>query len=200
MTETTKESIMDKQQGKRVSFYGRVKYREGPYLQTEEILNAWYLYEDFVAATEYERVLRTYISQDRKIHLKYEEKMCALGLRTENEKTSGLRAISESIRAVLTEQDEQFLDVTQNDNDAAFNLNDQDISSIYSLYAQESSRQALSRGLRHARNVKDIAPAPPPLSPVMSVGSSKIRTSPAATLKSPTSISSTRTSCTSAAA
>jgi hypothetical protein len=154
MTEPTKENTMDKQKGKHVSFYGRVKYRKVPCLQPEEILSAWYLPEDFVAATEYERVLRTYISQDRELHLMDEENMCALGLRTENEKSTEFRAIKASIRAVLTEQDEQFLEATQNDDNAAFYLNDQNISSIYSQSAQESSQQALSRALRHARNVK----------------------------------------------
>jgi hypothetical protein len=159
MTESTEEITMDKQQGKRVSFYGRVKCRKLPYLQPEEILNAWYLPEDFVAAREYERVLRTYISQNRELHLKNEENICALGLRTDIEKRTKIRAIRASIRAVLTEQhrqEDQFLDATQNDDNAIFYLSDQKISSIYSLHAQESSRQALSRGLRHARHVKDI--------------------------------------------
>jgi hypothetical protein len=199
MNEPTKENTMDKHQGKRVSFYGIVIYRKVPYLQPEEILNAWYLPKYFVAATEYERVIRNYISQDKHLHLKNEDNMCALGLRTENEKRTEFRAIRASIRAVLTEQDEQFFEATQNDDDAAFNLNDQKISSIYSLYAQESSRQALSRGLHHARNVKDIASAPAPLSPVISVGSSKTRTNPASTLQEPTR-KPPRISCTSAAA
>jgi hypothetical protein len=196
MTEPTKENNMDEQQGKRVSFFGRVVYRKVPYLQPEEIPNAWYLPEDFVAAREYERVLRSYISQDRQLHLKNEENMCALGLRTEHEKRIKYRAIRASIRAVLTEehkQEEKFLDDTQNNEDAIFHLNDQNISSIYSLYALESSRHALSRGLRHARHVKDIASAPAPPSPAISAGST--RTNPASTLQEPT-----RISCTSAAA
>jgi hypothetical protein len=196
MTESTEEITMDKQQGKRVSFYGRVVYRKVPYLQPEEILNAWYMPEDFVAARESERVLRTYISQDRQLHLKNEENMCALGLKTEHEKRIKFRAIRASIRAVLTEehkQEEQFLDDTQNDEEAIFYLNDQNISSIYSLYAQESSRQALSRGLRHARHVQDIVSGPAPSSPAISAGSTK--TTLASTLQDPT-----RISCTSAAA
>jgi hypothetical protein len=190
MTELTKENTMDKQEGKRVSFCGRVIYRKVPYLQSEEILNAWYLPKYFVAAREYERVIRTYISQDKQLHLKNEDNLCALGLRTEHEKRTKFRAIRASIRAVLTEeqkQEEQFLDATQNDDDAIFYLDDQNISSIYSLYAQESSRQALSRGLRHARNVKDIASAPAPPSPAISAGPTK--TNPASTLQEPTRIS-----------
>jgi hypothetical protein len=161
MTEPTKHDTMDKQQAKRVSFYACVKCRKLPYIQPEEVLNTWYLPEDFVAARKYERVLRTYISEHREQYLKNEEKMCALGLRTENEKRTKLRAIRASIRAVLTEQHrqgEQFLDATQNDDDAIFYLDDQNISTIYSLYALASSRQALSRGLVHERHVKDITP------------------------------------------
>jgi hypothetical protein len=196
MTEPTKENTTVKQQGKRVSFCVRVIYRKVPYLQPEEILNAWYLPEDFAAAREYERVLRSYISQDKKMHLKNIENMCALGLRTEHEKRTKLRAMRASVRAVLTEehkQEEQFLDATQDDDDALFCLNHQNISRIYSLYAVESSRRALSRGLRHARNVKDIAYAPISPSPAISAGSTN--PNPASTLQE-----STRISCTSAAA
>jgi hypothetical protein len=183
MTEPTKQNTIDKHQGKRVSFYGGVKYHKVPYLQPEEILNAWYSPEDYLAWREYERVLRIYLSQHRELHLKNDETMCALGLRTEHEKRTKFRASRSSIRAVLTEehrQGEQFLDATQNDDDVIFFLDDQNISTIYSLYALESSRQASSRGLRHARHVKDIASAP---------------ASPASTLQEPT-----RKSCTSAAA
>jgi hypothetical protein len=161
MTELTKHNTMDKQQAKRVSFHGRVKCRELPYIQPEEVLTAWYLPEDFVAWREYERVLRTYISEHRELYLKNEEDLRALGLRTENEKRTKLRAIRASIRAVLTEQHrqgEQFPDATQKDDDATSYLDDQNISNIYSLYALASSRQALSRGLRHERHVKDITP------------------------------------------
>jgi hypothetical protein len=192
MTEPTRETTMGKQQRKCVSSYGRVKCRKVPHLQPEEILNAWYLPEDFVAAREYERLLRSYISQDRELHLKNEENMCALGLRTENEKRTELRAIKASIQAVLTEQhsqQEQFLDATQNDDDAIFCLNDPKMSSIYSLSALESSRQALSRGLRHARNVKDIASAPASPSPAISARSTK--TNPASSLQESTSASCT---------
>jgi hypothetical protein len=161
ITITTLTNKMDdsKSEGKSVRFYGRVKFRRVKTPETkEEIDKCWYSFDEMATARKTERQLRAYISDDKDLNEENFAKLSALGIRTEDEKLVRLRAIRESIDAVLEEQEKQeseFIDETNDDNDALFFLDFDKVSEVYTEYSKPSAAEALQRGMLKAKHQKE---------------------------------------------
>ena len=161
---TTQSNSNAKREQKRVQFFPRVKFRRLGLWKTEgEVRKSWYSSEELENARKSEKSLRDYFSLTNNLTPTSTENLLILGFRTEEERKRKIRVAKQSVLAVLKEQlkqETQFLEATEEDDDALFYLDFEEIKLCYAKTTKESEEEALERGIRTAKFVNDETSTP----------------------------------------